>query len=198
MCAALVGALQQALSDAQDAQKVSKAKLLFTFGSAQATRRYECIVEELKDLDGVQIIKPRTSPHQLVVLDGNLIYPFRYAKDSSVPIQRARVTEKKVSGLIAELFAFYGPEPQQPSLFDQPGTNAEGETEDAGRVPVLTSLPEDTRSVLLAYASNDRSGVLNAWLGEGELGPGGHVRWLSGRLEALQHVCPSRTVAVPR
>ncbi len=186
VCAALVGALHQALTDAQDAQKISKAKLLFPFGSTQATRRYECIVDALKQMDGVQIIKPKGSPHELVVLNGNLIYPFRYAKDGNLPIQRARVTERKISGLIAELFAFYGPEPRQPSLFDQAGED----TEETERESALTTLPEDTRLALLAYASNDRAGVLNVWLGEGELGPRGRVQWLPGRYEQLPLVWP--------
>ncbi|RAN98244.1 hypothetical protein [Micromonospora noduli] len=187
VCAALVGALQQALTDAQNAHKEGKSKKLFTFGSAQATRRYECIVEALKGMDGIQTIKPKGSPHELVVLDGNLIYPFRYATDSSRPIQRARVTEKKVSGLIAELFTFYGPEPQQPSLFDPVDEFTEGDVVE-GRTPVLTTLPEGTRLALLAYASDDRSGVLNAWLGEGELGHRGRVQWL--QVEQLPLTAP--------
>jgi hypothetical protein len=190
VCVALVEALHQALADAQDAQKISKARLLFTFGSAQATRRYECIVDALKEMDGIQVVKPKGSPHELVVINGNLIYPFRYAKEGSVPIQRARVTEKKVSGLIAELFMLYGPEPQQPSLFDQSSGDADGDAEGAERVPVLTALPKDTRLVLLAYASNDKSGVLNAWLGEGELGTRGRVHWLPGRYEQLPLAWP--------
>ena len=176
---ALVAGLQQALTDAQNAQKISKAKLLFPFGSTQATRRYECIVNALKEMDGAQIIKPKGSPHELVVLGDNLIYPFRYAKDGNVPIQRARVTEKKVSGLIAELFALYGPEPQ-PSLFDQSGDNPEAASE-----PARTTLTDQPRLVLLAYASNERTGVLNVWLGEGDLGPRGHVGWLPGRHQRL-------------
>ncbi|MFI5950397.1 hypothetical protein ACIA8B_22805 [Micromonospora chalcea] len=187
VCAALVGALQQALTDAQNAHKEGKSKKLFTFGSTQATRRYECIVEALKEMNGVQTIKPKGSPHELVVLDGNLIYPFRYAKDSSTPIRRARVTEKKVSGLIAELFTFYGPESQQPSLFDPADDDTEGDAAEE-RTPVLTTLPEGTRLALLAYASNDRSGVLNAWLGEGELGHRGRVQWL--RVEQLPLTAP--------
>jgi aspartate/methionine/tyrosine aminotransferase len=95
VCAALVGALHQALTDAQNAQKEGKSRKLFTFGSTQATRRYECIVEALKEMDGVQIIKPSGSPHELVVLDGKLIYPFRYAKDSSTPIHRAGLPRKR-------------------------------------------------------------------------------------------------------
>lgn len=187
VCAALVGALHQALTDAQNAHKEGKSKKLFTFGSTQATRRYECIVEALKEMGGVQIIRPSGSPHELVVLDGNLIYPFRYAKDSSTPIHRARVTEKKVSGLIAELFRFYGPEPQQPSLFDPADDDAEGDGAEE-RTPVLTRLSEGTRLALLGYASNDRSGVLNAWIGEGELGHRGRVQWL--RVEQLSLTTP--------
>jgi len=185
--AALVDALQRALANAQDAHKISKSRKLFTFGAAQASRRYECIVEALREMDGAQVIKPKGSPYELVVLNGNLIYPFRYSKDSNTPIQQAKVTEKKVSGLIAELFTFYGPEPQQQSLFDRPGEDAEA-TE---RTPVLTALPEGTRLVLLAYASNDHAGVLNVWLGEGELGERGRVQWLPGRYEQLPLSSPA-------
>lgn len=39
-----------------------------------------------------------------------------------------------------------------------------------------------------AYPSNDRSGVVNGWLGEGELGHRGHVRWL--RVEPLPLTAP--------
>jgi hypothetical protein len=138
----------------------------------------------LREMDGVNVIKPKGSPHELVVLEGNLIYPFRFAKDGSVPIQKARVTEKKISRLVADLFASYGPEPRQPPLFP-PGDDTKGDSKEAEFAPMLTTLPKDTRLVLLAYASNERSGVINAWLGEGELGPKGHVHWLPGKYEQL-------------
>jgi len=108
-----------------------------------------------------------------------------------VPIQRARVTEEKVSGLVAELFAFYGPEQQQPSLFDPSGDDA-AETD---RVPVLTALPEGTRLALLAYASNDRAGVLNAWLGEGELACGDTCTGCLAGTSSCRSGGPPRAVA---
>lgn len=180
--AAVVDALHTALADAQDAQKVSKSKKLFTFGVAQASRRYECIVEALKQMEGAEIVKPKGSPHELVVLDGNLLYPFRYAKVDNVPIQRARVADRKISALIMELFQRFGPEPshEQPLLFNHDGDDSEPVTSVA-----LTRVPEGTRLVLIAYASNDRAGVLNAWWGEGELAERGHVRWLPGQYEQL-------------
>src|SRR4051794_35232043 len=100
-------ALHTALADAQDAQdaqKGSRSGLLSTFGATRAARRYECIVDALKQMDGAQVVKPKGSPHELVLLDGNLFYPFRYAKAENVPVQRARISDRKISGLIREMF----------------------------------------------------------------------------------------------
>lgn len=187
VCASLVDALHKALANAQDAHRISLSTDLLGFGSVQRSRRYACIVEALKEMDGAQVIKPKGSPHELVVLDGNLIYPFRYARDGSTPIRRARVTERKISGLISELFTFYGPEPEQASLLDELTDDTAGDAAEE-RTPVLTRLPEGTRLSLLAYASNDRSGVLNAWMGEGELGHRGRVQWR--RVEQLPLTAP--------
>lgn len=180
MRAAVVDALHAALSDAQDAQKVSKSRLLFPFGVTQAARRYECIVDALKQMDGAQVVKPKGSPHELVLLDGNLFYPFRYAKAENAPVQRARISDRKISGLIREMFQRFGPEPSQPGLFED-----DAAADSADRPLVLTSVPEGTRLVLIAYASNDRAGVINAWWGEAELVERGHVRWLPGRYEQM-------------
>ncbi|WP_433458504.1 hypothetical protein [Micromonospora sp. CA-248212] len=187
VCVVLVDALHRALANAQDAHRISESTDLLGFGSVQRSRRYACIVEALKEMDGVQVIKPKSSPHEFVVLEGNLIYPFRYAKDSSKPIHRARITERKVSALISELFTFYGPEPEQASLLDELTDDTVGDAAEE-RTPVLTRLPEGTRLALLAYASNDRSGVLNAWMGEGELGFRGRVHWR--RVEQLPLTVP--------
>ena len=178
--AAVVDALRTALADAQDAQKVSKSRLLFTFGVTQASRRHECIVDALKQMDGAQVVKPKGSPHELVLLEGNLLYPFRYAKKENVPVQRARISDRRISGLIREMFERFGPEPSQPGLFDE-----DDESDPSDRPLVLTSVPDGTRLVLIAYASNDRAGVINAWWGEAELVERGHVRWLPGRYEQL-------------
>jgi hypothetical protein len=176
--AAVVNALHGAVADAQDAQKVSKSRLLFPFGVTQAARRYECIVDALAQMDGAQVVKPKGSPHELVLLEGNLLYPFRYAKKENVPVQRARISDRKISALIREMFERFGPEPSQPGLFEH------GDDPDPDRQLVLTSVPEGTRLVLIAYASNDRAGVINAWWGEAEL-VDRDVRWLPGRYEQL-------------
>ena len=176
--AAVVNALHAALADAQDAQKVSKSRLLFTFGVTQAARRHECVVDALAQMDGAQVVKPKGSPHELVLLEGNLVYPFRYAKKENVPIQEARISDRKISALIREMFERFGPEPSQPGLFEQE------EDTDPDRPLVLTSVPEGTRLVLVAYASNDRAGVINAWWGEAEL-VDRDVRWHPGRYEQL-------------
>lgn len=190
---AVVQALQAALIDAQDAQKVGKSNLLYPFGWTLAVRRYERITEALADMDGVELIKPPGSPHHLVLFNGNLLYPFRYAKDGNVPLQQARVTDRQVSGLTAELFQRFGPEASQQALpltlFDDDEASL-----DTLR-PALAELPPDTRLILIAFAANDRVGLINARWGEAELLDGkGHVRWLSGCYEDLPVSVPT---AVP-
>lgn len=56
-------------------------------------------------------------------------------------IHRARVSDRKISGLIAELFERFGPEPTQGILFDQDGD----ESEPSERQLALTRVSEGTK-----------------------------------------------------
>ena len=174
----VVEALQQALNDAQNAQQVSRSTTRHPFGATVLTRKHETLAAVFRHMDGVQIVRSAGSPFDLVVLNGNLLFPFRYAQDATVPIREARITDRHVSERIRMLFSRFGPRPayKQDSLLPE---DADQEPELAALGPALAELPADTRLVLVAFACNDQAGLINAWWGEAELTDElGRLRWV--------------------
>jgi hypothetical protein len=182
---AVVQALSATVTDAQDAHKEGKSDKLYTFGWTLAVRKYERLVEALRDMDDVDLVRPPGSPHNLVLFGENLLYPFRYAKDAATPLSEARVTDGRVSAMVAELFQRFGPEPTHQEvtfpLFDPEPSPDDDEFRSA-----LDRVPPQTKLILIAFACNERSGLIDAAWGEGELVDStGHLRWLPGCYEPL-------------
>ncbi|WP_061296259.1 hypothetical protein [Herbidospora cretacea] len=183
----------QAVANAQDAQEVSGSKKRFTFGSTLMTLRYERLVENFRDLPEVQIVKPKAAPYELVLVGENLLFPFRYAKDNTTPIEDARIGESRLSGLVESLFNQFGPKPSyvQDPIWDTP--------EDTGPEPVLTHLPEGTRLILIAHAANDKAGPIQLYWGEAVVVDAfGRLKWIDKEL--IQLTRPDgrlRSVATP-
>lgn len=162
-----------ALENALDAQKVAQTDHLHPFGFTLMSRKFEALAEAFEDLGDVRVVKPGGSQHELVVLDGKLLFPFRYAKDRSISVMSARIGDGRPSALVQALFNRFGPEPRMRQLaLHDIAPHA---------VPVaeaLGDLPEDTRLVLIAYACNAHAGLLDAWWGEAELlDRTGSLRW---------------------
>ncbi|MEV0621302.1 hypothetical protein AB0I81_48790 [Nonomuraea sp. NPDC050404] len=178
---AVAEALSVALDNARDAQKVARTDHLHPFGFTLMSRKFEALASAFRDrgedLGEVSVVKPGGSQNELVVLDGKLLFPFRYAKDHSVSVMSARIGEGKPSVLMQALFNRFGPEPRmrQLALHDVspqavPGLETVAEA--------LGDLPEDTRLVLIAYACNAHAGLLDTWWGEAELlDRAGSLRW---------------------
>ncbi|MGW0807047.1 hypothetical protein [Nonomuraea sp. NPDC002799] len=173
---AIAEALAIALDNARDAQAAARTDHTHPFGFTLMSRKFEALAEALKDVGDVRTIKPAGSPHELVLLDGKLLFPFRYARDRSVGVGSARIGEGKPSTLVQALFNRFGPEPRmrQLALHDVA-------PQAAPVAEALAGLPEDTSLVLIAYACNAHAGLLDAWWGEAELlDRTGNLRW---------HVC---------
>jgi hypothetical protein len=188
---AVIQALRSTVTDAQDAHKEGKSDKLYTFGWTLAVRKYERLVEALHDMDDVELVRPPGSPHNLVLFGDNLFYPFRYAKDGATPLSEARVTDGRVSAMVTELFQRFGPEPTNQEVtfpLFEPETSAD---DDAFR-SALDRVPAQTKLVLIAFACNERSGLIDAAWGEGELVDStGHLRWLPGCYEPLPIAAPA-------
>ncbi|ETK31462.1 hypothetical protein [Microbispora sp. ATCC PTA-5024] len=173
----LVAALAEAVGNAQDAQRWSRSDKRFPFGHTLMTRRYEALVEVFRDEPGFHMVRPYGSPHHLVILDGNLLLPFRYAEDDTTPITEARVGDGRISALVRELFTRFGPAASY--LQEELDLSIE-ERDDLDRLrPALARLPDDTRLVPVAYAGNAHAGLLRLYWGEAELlDDFGRLRWL--------------------
>ncbi|TMR91353.1 hypothetical protein [Nonomuraea basaltis] len=166
-------ALSVALDNARDAQTAAQTDHTHPFGFTLMSRKFEALAEAFEDMGDVRIVKPAGSPHELVVLDGKLLFPFRYARDRSISVMSARIGEGRPSALVQALFNRFGPEPamRQLALHDVA----------PHAVPVaeaLGDLPGDTSLILIAYACNAHAGLLDAWWGEAELlDRTGSLRW---------------------
>ncbi|GAA4594553.1 hypothetical protein GCM10023194_61760 [Planotetraspora phitsanulokensis] len=191
----IVASLTEAVANAQDAQRWSRSDKHFTYGHTLMTRRYEALAEGFRHEPGFQTVRPYASPHRLVLLDGNLLLPFRYAEDDTTPVSTARISDGRISALVRELFNRFGPAAayRQEELDlsigwdgernpdDRPSTEgADGRQADGAAIrPSLPHLPEDTRLVPVAYAGNAHTGLLRLYWGEAELLDDlGHLRWL--------------------
>ncbi|GII86695.1 hypothetical protein Ssi03_46850 [Sphaerisporangium siamense] len=193
----LATSLREAAENAQDAQKWSRSDKRYAYGSTLMARRYEALVAGFRDEPGFQVIRPYRSPHHLVVLDGNLFLPFRFAEDDFTPVSEARVSDGRVSALARELFTRYGPRTiyQQQEL-DLGVLEDEDEAEDV--LPLLRRLPADTRLIPVAYAANARAGLLRLYWGEAELiDDRGHIYWLHCEPIPLRESSPWVPQALP-
>jgi hypothetical protein len=168
---AIVEGLRTALNDAQDAQQTSHASTRHPFGFTLMARKYEVLAETLADMDDVRVVRLVGSAFSLVIVGRNMLLPFRYAKDASVPIHQARITDGQVSARMRQLFARFGPRPLyiQESLLPY---DAQVSDDDA----LLADLP---RVIVIPFAANEQAGLINAWWGEAALdGVTGALNWV--------------------
>ncbi|WUH98733.1 hypothetical protein OHR68_35315 [Spirillospora sp. NBC_00431] len=167
----------RAIRNAQDAQEDSQTDRAYPFGWALHPRKFEALHEGFKDQPGFNSVRPHGSIHQMTVVSGNLLFPFCFAKDRSINVMKAKITEDKVSGLLKVLFALFGPE----RTIEQLTLDSEDEEESKRLIAVadsLSRLPEDTELVLVPYACNFKAGLLELWWGDAELlDDRGHLEW---------------------
>jgi hypothetical protein len=190
---AVVDALQTALNDAQDAQQTSHASTRHPFGFTLMARKYEVLAEKLSDMDDVRVVRLVGSAFSLVIVGRNMLLPLRYAKDATVPISQARITDGQVSGRMRQLFARFGPHPLfvQESLLPYDAPTSDDET-------LLADLADDTRLIVIPFAANDQAGLINAWWGEAALdGVTGALNWVR-RPEQLPLPTPPLASARPQ
>jgi hypothetical protein len=171
---AVVEALLVALNDAQDAQQTSHASTRHPFGATLMARKYEVLAEKLADMDGVRVTRLAGSAFSLVIVGRNMLLPFRYAKDATVPIQQARLTDGQVSGRMRLLFSRFGPHP----LYIQESLLPDDTLDDDEEI-LFANLPDETRLIVIPFACNEQAGLINAWWGEASLdGVTGELNWI--------------------
>lgn len=143
------------------------------YGGSLWLTLHEELLTHIRGVAGVQVIKPPRARYELAVVNGVLIYPWRYAADLATPVRRAQL-RRPVSHIRRSLLALNPSAPPEPTLFDDGAADLEGEEALYAAKEVTDSY---ARVVLLAYASNPQGGVLSAQWGDAHLLAGDELYW---------------------
>ena len=169
----VVHALLETQSNAEQAHRVARPSTLHTYGFTVWRCQFDRFVDFVGSLDGARLIKPPGSSYHLVVIGGNMLYPFRYASDLRKSVKDASLRQP-VSELTHRLFKTFAKRSRmyQEELFSI-------ELHRAVEIEGVDSL------VLVPYACNADAGLLAAYWGEGTLCADGTIAWADGMPEPL-------------
>jgi hypothetical protein len=153
-----------------DAHSASRLSTLQAFGGAWPAR-FEELVDRLNGLDGVEVVRPAGAAFELVVVNGQLLVPFRYADDLGTSHRDPRAT-RRLNKSVRELLAEYGTAPKwvTDELFaisdaDRPEAKLLGDLRPDGMVMVF-------------FAANAKAGLLSLGWGEATVVAGGDLDWV--------------------
>jgi hypothetical protein len=171
-------ALAATVAHATEAHEASTLKTRHAFGSTRWAVQYEELCRHLGDLDGVHEVRPPRAFFRLVVVEGNLLLPWRYSEDRSVSLDDPR-SVRNMRMLTKELLTRFGPAPpwQQGGLFDLDPPDDDVQTVE-GFGSELAGLDPAPRPVLVAYACNPDDGLIDIQWGEASLDDAATLRWL--------------------
>ncbi|GIF50778.1 hypothetical protein DFJ67_0529 [Asanoa ferruginea] len=158
-----------------EAHRASGLRTRHAYGGAWPAQ-YEELVSALAQHPGVEIVRPRGWAVHLVLLNGCLLVPFRFAEQLTTGLTDPQVT-RKLNKSCRQLLGEFGPEAtiEQPSLFEglfPPST--EPETEAA---PRLLGESEPDAIVLVVFAANEDAGLLRVGFAEAALPDNGDLQW---------------------
>jgi hypothetical protein len=187
-------AMATAVNRQIDAHQASGLRSLHAYGGAWPAQ-YEELVSYLGELDGVEVVRPTGSAVHLVVVNGILLVPFRYADDLATPLTDARVTQK-LNKTCRALLSQFGPDSdtQQLTLTDELFPVHDDET-----TPGATLLGdvEPDGMVLIFFAANVDAGVLGIGWGEAALPSDGSLQWKHSELLPLATFATSGAAGRP-
>lgn len=180
---AIVNALIDTQTYATQAHHSSKTDSNHVYGTARYQGQYKRFADTVGALDGAILIRPRTVSFHLVIINGVLLVPLRYASTLGTPIEEATLP-RPVARWAREAFARFGSRAsvvRQDSLFPVEVLSSLAKPVR----PVLDHVDPETRLVVVPYACNSQAGLLSAWWGEADLMEDGTLRWAGGKPEKL-------------
>ena len=163
-------AMGAAVERQMDAHAASRLGTLQAFGGAWPAR-FEELVDRLKPLAGVEVVRPTGAAFQLVVVNGQLLVPFRYADDLGTSHREPRAT-RRLNKSVRELLTEYGAGPEWVTDELFPISDA-APTSEARLLGDLR--PEGM--VLVYFAANAKAGLLSLGWGEAAVVKGGELDW---------------------
>lgn len=154
---------------------------------------YEELVVYLGDLPGVEVISPKRSVYQLVVVQGQVVLPWCYGPSGAVSMRDVPLG-RSFGRLALELIGRFGPPqrlpgPQLPLVRD-----IMDEREVAAVCAELAKLHPRPGVVLAGYAGSADHGLLRACLGAPRATEAGVLAW--GQVDDLP--LPPPTIPRPR
>lgn len=163
-------AMGAAVERQMDAHAASRLSTLQAFGGAWLAR-YEELVERLKGLCGVEVVKPAGAAFQLAVINGQALVLFRYADDLGTSHREPRAT-RRLNKLVRELLTEDGAAPEWVTDELFPISDA---TIASGAKLLGDLQPEGM--VLVFFAANAKAGLLSLGWGQAAVVAGGELDW---------------------
>lgn len=172
----VVRAVVDAHDSAAAAQAVSKTNKRDPYGHTMKNTQHERLVEELRDLPGVEI-RPSGASYELARLPHRQVtlYPLRYANDGNTPREKAKI---RLSTIRMDLLGpAHQADPEQLTIDHAELTQEEIQDEFGARAEIERQLGSLSCVVIIGYASSP-GGIHDLGWGEGSLGHDGHLRWV--------------------
>lgn len=139
--------------------------------------QHEELVSRLSGIEGTKVIKPKGARYELVMIGNVVLYPWRYADETRQPLEYARM---KPSDVRRNLLALAErPSDDQLTLDTVEVDDAELNAEYEQVRQALLEMAASVRLVVVAYASNPRSGILTVeWGDASQADDEGHLDWI--------------------
>jgi hypothetical protein len=139
--------------------------------------QHEELVARLRGLEGARVFKPKGARYELVMIGNVVIYPWRYADGTQVPLEDARMTLSDIRRALLGLADETAADEQLPlESATVPDEELEAERDQAQ--DDLRQLAASLRVVFVAYASNPRSGILSTeWGDAAQADKDGRLKW---------------------
>ena len=139
--------------------------------------QHEELVARLRGFEGVWIFKPKGARYELAMIGNVVVYPWRYADGTHVPLEDARMTLSDVRRALLALAEETATDEQLP-LESAAVPDAELDAEREQAQEDLRALAANLRVVFVAYASNPHSGILSTeWGDAAQADEDGHLKW---------------------
>jgi hypothetical protein len=180
-------AMAAAVSRQIDTHQASGLRSLHAYGGAWPAQ-YEELVNHVGGLDGVEVVRPAGSAVHLVVVNGHLLVPFRYADELTTPMTDPRVTQR-LNKTCRALLGQFGPDPDVNQLTLTDELFPAGD--DVMAEPKLLGDLEPDGMVLVFFAANVDAGLLEVGWGEAALPSDGSLQWKHTELLPLPKTPPA-------
>jgi hypothetical protein len=177
-------ALAATVAHATQAHRASRLKTKHAFGSTRWALQYDELRNHLVELPGVHVVRPARAFYRLVIANGNLLLPWRYAEDAVTRLDDPRAL-RSMRSLTREMLLRFGdgagaaelPHWEQDPLFQVDPGSVDAAEPGADGIDPFDALQPPPRPVLIAYSCNPAHGLIDVQWGDAFLDEDGALHW---------------------